>query len=363
MDKLYGIWLHKISIPEYIKIKMLNYFGSYQSIYKAADKEYNHFGLKEGQIDRMRQSKANVEPLLKELQSCKEQQIHVVDILEDRYPYYLKQIADPPIILFVKGDLSCLDKPALAIVGSRKCSEYGFEVTYKLSSELAQLGLIIISGLACGIDEAAHKGALKTGNTMAVMGTGINVCYPNQNYQVYKQISERGCLISEYFLGTPPLPHQFPKRNRIISGMAVGVVVAEADIKSGSLITAELALEHNREIFAVPGNINSKMSLGTNELIKNGAKCITKVEDIIEELPYTIRTKLNFSKSNLFENNCYELAQDESMVYAYVSQQPIHFDELFKNTKLPHEVIHPSLIRLEIKGLIKRLPGERYVRV
>ncbi|MDF2612506.1 MAG: protecting protein DprA [Clostridia bacterium] len=363
MDKIYSVWLHKLAIPEYIKIKMMGYFGSYKSIFQAVPSEYKHFCLKEAQIAKIEKSKEDLDEFLKVIHLCNCQNIHIIDILDEKYPYYLKQIPDPPVVLFVKGNLDYLSAPAIAIVGSRKCSEYGFDSAYKLASELAELGITIISGMACGIDEAAHKGALKSGNTIAVMGTGINICYPNQNHNIYTLIPQKGCLISEYFLNTPPLPFQFPKRNRIISGMAMGILVVEADAKSGSLITADLALEYNREVFAVPGNITSRLSLGTNELIKNGAKCVTKAEDVIEELPYIIRAWINNNRKNILKNNGHELAQDESIVYAYVSQNPIDLSELFKNTQLPYELVYPSLVKLEIKGLIKRLPGERYVRV
>ncbi|WP_069997566.1 DNA-processing protein DprA [Cellulosilyticum sp. I15G10I2] len=363
MDKKYSMWLHKLSIPEYIKVKMIERFRSYKKIYEANATDYQQFNLENKQILKIEHSKETLEDLSKMIKVYEDQKIHIVDILDNHYPYYLKQISDPPIILFIKGDLNFLNQPTLGIVGSRKCSEYGFETTYRLAKELAEQGVVVISGMAYGIDEAAHKGALKTGHTIAVMGTGINICYPSQNQDIYHLIAQKGCVISEYDLDTPPLPYQFPKRNRIISGMSMGILVVEADIKSGSLITANLALEHNRDVFAIPGNINSKLSSGTNELIRNGAKCVTKIDDIIEEFPLYIKTKMGTLQKNTLKNDNCKLAQDESIVYAYLSQSPINLNELFKNTELPYEIVYPSLIKLEIKGLIKRLPGERYVRV
>ncbi|MDF2878365.1 MAG: dprA, partial [Clostridia bacterium] len=354
---------HKLGIPEYIKIKMIEHFGSYEKSYYASTSEYKQFGLQDAQIEKVHQSKETVEDLAKIIEQCAQQQINIVDLLDINYPYYLKQIPDAPIVLFVKGDVSYLNGPIVAIVGSRKCSEYGFEVAYRLASELAEKGIIVISGMAYGIDEAAHKGALKTGNTIAVLGAGINICYPNQNYNIYTLIPKHGCLVSEYFLNTPPLPFQFPKRNRIISGMAMGILVVEADVKSGSLITADLALQYNRDVFAIPGNITSKLSSGTNELIKNGAKCVTKAQDIIEEFPEFVDLKIDTLSNDPLKNSESKLAEDESIVYAYVGQNPINLNELFKNTKLPYEIVYPSLIKLEIKGLVKRLPGERYVRI
>ena len=363
MDKIYSMWLHRLGISEYIKIKMIEHFGSYEKSYYASVAEYKQFGLQEAQIEKIHQSKETIEDLVKIIEQCAEQKINIVDLLDVNYPYYLKQIQDAPIVLFVKGDISYLNAPMIAVVGSRKCSEYGFEVAYRVAAELAEKGIIVISGMAYGIDEAAHKGALKTGNTIAVLGTGINICYPNQNYNIYTLIPKHGCLVTEYFLNTPPLPFQFPKRNRIISGMAMGILVVEADVKSGSLITADLALQYNRDVFAIPGNITSKLSSGTNELIKNGAKCVTKAEDIIEEFDAVLKMQKNILRDHTSKNNEGKLAEDESIVYAYVSQNPINLNELFKNTKLPYEIVYPSLIKLEIKGLIKRLPGERYVRI
>lgn len=363
MNKKYSMWLHKLSLPEYIKIKMLEHFGSFKDIYDASASQYKQLGINDKQLLKMEQSKETLEELSKMIQVYEDQKIHIVDILGENYPCYLKQIPDPPILLFVKGNLRDLNRPAIGVVGARKCSEYGFDITYKLAQELAEQGVLVISGMAYGIDEAAHKGALKTGQTIAVMGTGLNICYPSQNREIYRLIPQNGCLVSEYFLDTLPLPFQFPRRNRIISGMAMGILVVEADVKSGSLITANLGLEYNREIFAIPGNINSQLSSGTNELIKNGAKCVTEIKDILEEFPGYIQDLMYSYKKNTLENNDCELAQDESIVYAYLGQSPIDLNELFENTKLPYEIVYPSLIKLEIKGLIKRLPGERYVRV
>lgn len=357
------MWLHKLSIPEYIKVTMLDTAGSYQKLYMMKAAEYEQFELSKDQIIKIEESKKYIDEFLTMFTQYTNQDIYIIDIKDEHYPYYLKQIPDPPIVLFVKGDLSYLNKPAIAVVGSRKCTEYGYDVTYRLAAELAKTGIVIVSGMAYGIDEAAHKGALKTGSTIAVMGTGINLCYPNRNRDIYSLIPQQGCLISEYFLDTPPLPFRFPKRNRIISGMALGILVTEADVKSGSLITADLALEYNRDIFAVPGNITSKLSLGTNELIKKGAKCITTAEDILEELSDAVKAQIDPFGISSLENNNYKLAQEESMVYAYVSWEPISLNELFRMAMLPYEIVYPSLIKLEIKGFIKRLPGERYVRV
>lgn len=363
MDTIYSVWLHKIGLAHGIKKKMLEYFGTCEAIYKASSKEYRQFGLKDTQIEKIQHDKNNIDQIFKIEEVCYAQKVHIIDQLDAHYPFYLREIDDAPLVLFVKGQIEALNTPILSIVGSRKCSEYGFEVAYKMARELAEHNITIASGMAVGIDEAAHKGALSQGRSIAVLGTGIDKCYPRQNYSIYRSIPEAGCLVTEYFPGTEPLAFQFPQRNRIISGLAMGLLVVEADIKSGSLISANLALAYNREVFAVPGNITSKLSLGTNDLIKNGAKCVTKIEDILEELPCCIDGYETYLKKNTNINHDYKLAQEESIVYAYVSCNPICLNELFNDTQLPYEIVYTSLIQLETKRLIKRLPGERYVRV
>lgn len=362
MDKLYSVWLHKLQLYESIKVEMLNFFGDAKSIYDAPEESYTRCGLTKEGIAKIQKAK----PFLKQgevtIKRCEAEKIHIIDLLDATYPYYLKQIPDPPIVLFVKGNYEVLNTPVFGIVGARKCLEYGYQITCKIAEELASYGITVISGMAMGVDAAAHQGALKQGKTIAVLGTGLNICYPSCNRGIYTRIPENGCLVSEYDLDCEPRPYQFPKRNRIISGMAAGILVTEADVKSGSLITAQLALEYNRDVFAIPGDIRTKLSLGTNELIKQGAKCVTRVEDIIEELPLAIKAQLAHQKKNTCINTHYELAQDERIVYAYVSWEPIFLNELLTSTKLSCEAIYTELVKLEIKGLIKRLPGERYVR-
>ena len=274
----------------------------------------------------------------------------------------IQYLPDPPIALFVKGDSKILNQPSIAIVGARKCSEYGFEVSKKFGYELAQKGLVVISGMASGIDEAAHRGALESGYTIAVLGTGVNVCYPKQNYDIYRRIPSKGCIISEYLPDTEAMPFQFPRRNRIISGISLGTLLVEAAKKSGSLITAELALEQNKLVFAVPGNISSKLSQGTNDLIRQGAKLAMEVEDVIEELPYYIKNKLYTNNTILGKVDNNLLDKVEIMVYDCLSWQPKALDELITNTSFTSETINTILLKLEIKGLIQRMPGNRYRR-
>ncbi len=362
MNKIYSLWFKNILLRDDIKKELIIRFESFENIYNASLEEYISKGFSTNIYEKLKKYKLNEEELKMKLDKCNKAGIKIVDYLDDIYPSYLKEIPDPPMVIYVKGIIELLKSPTVAIVGSRNCTEYGYTTTVKIASELADTGVIVISGMALGIDAAAHYGAMKTGSTIAVLGSGIDRCYPASNYRIYEKIPENGCIISEYDMGEMPKPYYFPRRNRIISGMSTCVVVTEANIKSGSLITAKLALEYGRDVCAIPGNVNRKLSLGTNSLIKNGAKCITSTGDIIEELPMDIRIKYEIIKKNSMKNN-YELAQDESIVYAYVSREPILLDEIVNSTQLSYIEIYEKLLILETKGLIKKLPGERYVRV
>ncbi len=301
------------------------------------------------------------------LRNDKEVAVQCIQREEACYPEYLRHIHKPPTQLFLKGNSAVLHKEMIAIVGSRKCTEYGFTVAKKLARELAIRGFVIVSGMARGIDEAAHKGALEGGETVAVLGTGVDVCYPKQNQRLYDTIPHQGCIVSELPLGSEPKAYHFPLRNRIISGMCRGVIVVEAEVKSGSLITAQLALEENREVFAVPGNIFSCFSQGTNKLIQAGAKLVTSVEDIVEEFcDYTKTHEMN-SVTYLENNKSIPLDKVEIMVYDCLSWQPIQVEMIYdalvhKNIKLSLQSLEMLLLQLEIKGAVQRLPGRRYSR-
>ena len=362
MSKIYSIWFHEIALAEVIKKELLLSFKSFEAIYRATEEELMCRGWQKEVIKCIKQKVLQDDVLEERLKKYEINQVAVLDYLDEGYPAYLREIPDPPMLLYVKGETSLLNTPTIAIVGSRNCSEYGYSITVQLSETLAAGGVTIISGMAMGIDAAAHYGALKSGHTIAVLGNGVNKCYPVCNERIYEKIIEKGCVISEYDIDVEPRPYQFPRRNRIISGMSTCVVVTEANIRSGSLITAGLALEYGRDVCALPGNVTRKLSLGTNELIKKGAKCITSAQDIIEELPLEVRIKYERINKNSTKNH-YELAQEESIVYAYVSQEPILLNELINSTQLSYKDIYKNLLQLEIKGFIKRLPGERYVRV
>ncbi len=362
MEKIYSLCFAELKLNDTLKKKLVTKFKSFVNIYNSKCEQYYEYGFTKEMYEVINKSVLNIPELEVRIKKYDREDIKVINYLENEYPTYLRQIPDPPMVIYIKGDSSIINLPSVAIVGARDCTEYGYSETVKIAEEIAKLGIPIISGMAMGIDAAAHYGAMKSGKTIAVLGSGVNECYPASNYKIYKEILEKGCIVSEYDINVKPRPYYFPRRNRIISGMATCIVVTEANVKSGSLITAKLGLEYGRDICAMPGNINRKLSLGTNALIKAGAKCITDVEDIIEELPLNIRIKYEEIKKNNTKNN-YELAQQERIVYAYVSWEPILLEKIVNSTQLSYREIYKELSKLEIRGLIKRLPGERYVRV
>ncbi len=277
---------------------------------------------------------------------------NVITILDENYPSLLKNIYDPPKVLYIKGDIIENDSLSLAIVGSRKMTNYGAWATEKLVRELSRLGITIISGLALGIDTVAHKTCLENnGRTLAVLGNSLDIIYPRRNERLYKLIAENGALISEYFPSTKPLPYNFPMRNRIISGMSRGVVIIEAKEKSGSLITGYLGLEQGREVFAVPGNISSVFSRGTNRLIQDGAKLVMSIDDIIEEI-YAFKN-LDSESDKEFK----DLTKLEKKVLNIIRNQPASSDYISEKTGLNIREVMTTLTVLEMKNLIKEVSG------
>lgn len=278
------------------------------------------------------------------------------------YPDNLKNIYNPPEKLFVDGEILPSDNNAIAIVGTRRASYYGMEQCEKLSYDLAIRGITIISGMARGIDSAAHRGALKAkGRTIAVLGSGHNHIYPPENKKLYGEIVKNGAVVSEYEPDIPPFRTNFPRRNRIISGMSKGVVIIEAPRKSGALITADFALEQGRDVFALPGNISSVRSSGTNALIKEGAKLVEGISDILEELKNVIDIKeIDSADSKPGLEKC---SSDEKMIFGILSDKSKSIDEISSIANLPVYKISEALLKLELKRLIKGLPGENFVRV
>lgn len=272
------------------------------------------------------------------------------------YPVMLGQIEDAPPLLFVKGTIRDEDRFAIAVVGSRRSSPYGRLVAERLSSELTESGFTIVSGMARGIDTTAHLSAIKTGGrTIAVLGSGLDRSYPPENRGLMERIAESGCVMSEFLFGTEPNRENFPKRNRLISGLSLGVVVVEAAKESGALITAGAALEQNREVFAVPGNIISATSAGTNELIKKGAKLVQKSDDIIEELAPMLK---GFVKART--KAAVEMSDEERKLCDILTGEPLHIDILSRELSLPPAKTLSLLLNLEIKGVAMQADGKRF---
>jgi len=282
----------------------------------------------------------------------------IICLGDDGYPELLLNTADPPPVLYVSGDPAILGRPAVAVVGTRTPTPYGNHMARRIAGGLASRGIVIVSGLAWGIDTEAHRAALDSGGiTAAVFGSGLDVVYPEQNKELARKISENGCLISEFPLGAPPEKFNFPRRNRIISGLSRAVVVVEAAGKSGALVTAGLALEQGRDVFAVPGRADSALSAGTIDLIKKGAGTVTCAEDVLEAIGWHIGKEVERPESKI------KLEPDEQRLCDLVGMGPAHFDELVRRLNLSPSRISAALLKLELAGLISRRPGNFVARV
>jgi len=289
---------------------------------------------------------------------------------EPEYPRRLREIYDPPALLYVRGNVELLGRHMISIVGARRPTPYGNQMAERLSRDLADRGLVITSGLARGIDSCAHRGALSspTGATIGVLGCGIDVVYPKENKKIFAEMEKRGAIISKFPMGTFPAPQNFPIRNRIIAGMSLGVVVVEGAQYSGSLITARLAMEFGREVFGVPGNATQASSFGPNQLIKQGAKLVTGWEDVVEELPTPVRAELlpveTASAEERAELVQRDLAPAERPLYELLSlDESRHVDELVELSGLTSSEVLAALFDLELKGVVRQLPGKQFLKV
>jgi len=342
--------------------KLLEYFSSYRKIISASEDVLCRVdGIGRVIAQRISDIAKKHNLLKKEIELIKKHDIKLLTLDDSDYPLNLKEIYDPPPLLYVKGNLTTDQRLAVAIVGSRRASYYGLTSSEKFAYELASLGLIIVSGMARGIDTHAHRGAIKAnGRTIAVLGSGLNCIYPPENKELFQEIARSSAVISEFSMNTKPLPGNFPRRNRIISGLSLGVLVIEANRNSGALITADFALEQGREVFALPGKIDSSGSFGTHELIKQGAKLITCVEDIVEELNIHLKEIVKEDK----EFACLQpnLNEEESLIYNSLSTEPRNIEELFIEHSIPAQKIMSVLLNLEIRHLVKQLPGRMFVR-
>ena len=336
-------------------------------VFKASVRELNNvagLGAKTIAAIKSFNSKERVE---KEIYFLNKYQVSLITLGDVHYPQNLFNIYDPPPILYVKGVIKKEDSFALAIVGSRSASLYGRLITEKISREMARRRVTVVSGMARGIDTCAHQGVLSArGRTIAVMGCGIDIIYPSENRELWEKIVANGAVISEFPFSTPPDKNNFPTRNRIISGLSLGVVVVEASIISGSLITARSAMDQGREVFAVPGNVNSQGSKGTNHLIKEGAKLVTDVNDIFEDIYPQYDDGNPVPQPSGKEEEISEIAAslcpEAGMILAALSQHPIHVDDIIVKTKLSSSEVLCQLLDLELKGLARQLPGKMFLR-
>jgi DNA processing protein len=281
--------------------------------------------------------------------------VELVRVIDSAYPALLKGVPDAPAVLFVKGQLPGNDEPAVAVVGTRRATAYGRQAAEKIAGELARAGVVIVSGLARGIDAVAHNAALAAGGrTIAVLGSGVDRIYPSEHKGLAQRVVGSGALVSEFPLGEPPDAPNFPRRNRIVAGLARGTLVIEADRESGALITVDFALEQGRDVYAVPGSIFSPVSRGTNSLIKDGAKPVTSAEDILED--FEMRAVEAVSPPPAADTD------EEAVVLALLSTDPMHIDDIGRLARLPMSILGGTLAMMELKGMARQVGGQYYVR-
>ena len=338
--------------------KLCHWFGSPRAAWEANDKELKP--VFEGKAEAMEQFihyRKTITPE-KLWAKIKKEDVWITSIDDETYPIPLKTIQDPPLVLYGRGNCLSYEK-AVAIVGSRKATYYGKHVAETLARGLSDEGFLIVSGMARGIDTAAHLGALKSyGITTAVLGCGLDIVYPPENRELMERIQKLGTVITEFPLGTRPESWNFPARNRIISGLCLGVIVVEATEKSGALITVDYALDQGRDVFAVPGPITSPNSAATNQLIKEGAKMVTSTQDILEEYKFPAQVAFKWGK----EKPPMNLTPDEQKVFSALGSMPIHGDALVQSLALQASTVQSILLHLELKGLAKQLPGKYFVK-
>ena len=337
--------------------RLLDRFKTPEAVFHAPAKELLKIeGLGEKVVGEIRKGPLE-KAVKKELTLLKEVGGTILTLKDDTYPKRLRDIYDPPALLYVRGELKREDELAVSIVGSRKTSPYGRWITEKVSQELARHGVTIISGMARGIDSLAHWGAISGGGrTIAVLGCGVDVIYPSENRKLFEKIIEQGAILSEFPMGSPPEGGHFPRRNRIISGLSLGVVVVQAGERSGSLITAGYALEQGREVFAVPGNVGAEGSRGTNQLIKEGAKVVESSEDILEEILPQWRREENIEPK--VGGPGHTLTGEERVLYELLGETPLHIDEIIRESRIDPGGVSSLLLNLELKGLITQWPGK-----
>jgi DNA processing protein len=353
--------------------RLVEFFGSISAVFQASLTELEATGLRAASAQALGTGRS-LELAQDEIARAAAAGVRVISLDDAAYPNQLKQIYDPPLILYVRGDDAVISQPGVALVGTRHPTPYGLGMAERLSCELAARGLVIFSGMARGVDTAGHRGALAgKGKTVAVFGTGVDVTYPKENTRLMDQIlAAGGAVISEFPIGTFAAPQNFPIRNRIISGISLGVLVVEAAEYSGTRITARCALEQNRDVYAVPGNVTNKNSWGPNTLIKQGAKLVATWEDVWEELPTDVRLRLQpqgpdespaGQTASLFQES--ELPPHEKKIFALLkADEATHIDEIVERLEpaLSSSEIFAALFELELAGKVKQLPGKNFVK-
>ena len=353
LNKIDGLGCKKLK-------QLMNFFGSSEKVWTASQTELEKSGIGESVAEKIVTQRPNINPD-EEWAKIEKENILVFSIQDENYPTLLKQIPDSPYIIYMRGNLDCLNLPMIAIVGSRKLTAYGNQVARSFARDLANNGICVVSGLAFGVDACAHLGALDAkGKTIAILGNSLDNASigPRSNFQLAQEILENGgLLISEFPIETKGAVWTFPSRNRIMAGMSMGTLVVEAAEKSGSLITANLALDYNREVFAVPGPIFSPQSVGTHKLIKSGAKLVASVADILEELKIEQNAKPTAQKID------FNLTEEEKNILSVLSHEREYIDRITKMTKLETATVSSTLSMLEIKGLVKNIGGQNYIKL
>ncbi len=352
--------------------RLIEKFGTPEAVFQASLTELERCGLRAPSAQGIFRQ-AGMKEAEEELERLAKTDAQLLTFGDARYPARLREIPDPPVLLYIRGSLEAVRDFSISMVGTRRPTPYGSGVTLRLARDLAQRNFVIVSGMARGIDSAAHKGALEAnGRTVAVFGTGIDVIYPRYNAHLAEQILERGAWVSEFPLGTSPQPENFPIRNRMISGLSLGTVVVEGAEYSGSLITARLAADQNREVFAVPGNITTAQSFGPNHLIKSGVKLVDCWQDVLEELPAEIRNRLapptaeneaatsEPRSASLFDAS---FTADQKAVFGILkNDEPLFIDSIYGDLDLAPPRILTALLELEMSGMIRQLPGKNFLR-
>ena len=343
---------------------LLEHFGDAPAILSASKSQLLHVrNIGEEVADAIAGWEKSVD-LAGELKRITDFGCHVLIQSDEQYPASLREIYDPPLALYVKGGLTAKDKNAVALVGSRQTTHYGIETARKLAYQLAYVGVTVVSGGARGIDTAAHQGALSAkGRTVAVLGTGINLIFPPENNELYERIAANGAILTQFPFNRSADKQSFPIRNRIVAGMTLGTVVVEASLSSGALITANFATEYGRQVFAVPGQIDSPRSKGCHDLIKKGAKLCEGVEDILSEFEYLFpASNRPSSPGGTGVLPALELSENEKLVFDSLGKEELAIDEVIRKCGLPSSAVSVALFSLEMKRLVKQLPGKVFLR-